>query len=96
MQEQGGPAGREQARLGLVPLLTRPLVLGPLPSLPESHQGSEVGPEHGPAERSGRVDADEAADEGVPAAFQQGYDVRAHVVRVLLSEILRETHGRPD
>lgn len=59
--------------------------------LPESHQGSEVGPQHRPAEGGHRVDAHQAADEGVFAALEQGHDVGTHVVGVLLPEVLRET-----
>lgn len=59
-----------------------------LPRLPEGHHGSAVSPQHSPAEGGHRVDADQAADEGVSAALQQSYDVRPHVVRVLLPEIL--------
>lgn len=62
--------------------------------LPESHQGSEVGPQNGPAEGRHRVDAHQAADEGVLAALEQGHYVGPHVVSVLLSEVLREGSGR--
>lgn len=59
-----------------------------LSRLPESHHCSAVSAQHGPAERSHRVDADQATDEAVSAALQQSYDVRPHVVRVLLPEVL--------
>lgn len=59
--------------------------------LPESHQGSEVGPQHRPAEGRHGVDAHQAADEAVFAALEQGHDVGTHVVRVLLPEVLHET-----
>lgn len=62
----------------------------PAARLPESHQGPEVGSKHGPAEGGHRVDAHQAADEGVLAALEQGHDVGPHVVSVLLSEVLRE------
>lgn len=68
--------------------LTSPLLCVSLPSLSESHQGPEVGSEYCPAESGRRIDAHQAADEGVLAALQQSYDVRAHVVGVLLPEIL--------
>lgn len=69
--------------------LTGLLLRVSLPGLPEGHQGPEVGSEHRPAEGGRRVDAHQAADEGVLAALQQGDDVRTHVVRVLLPEVLR-------
>lgn len=72
-------------RLGL----TRFLVGVSAAGLPESHQGSEVGPQHRPAEGRHGVDAHQAADEGVLAALEQGHDVGTHVVRVLLPEVLR-------
>lgn len=59
-------------------------------SLPESHQGSEVGSQHCPAEGCHGVDPHQAADEGVLAALEQGHNVRTHVVSVLLSEVLNE------
>lgn len=59
-------------------------------SLPESHQGSEVGSQHCPAEGCHGVDSHQAADEGVLAALEQGHNVRTHVVSVLLSEVLNE------
>lgn len=66
------------------------LLLGvSLSRLPEGHHGSAVSAQHGPAECRHRVDADQATDEGVPAALQQSYDVGPHVVRVLLPEVLR-------
>lgn len=74
-------------------VLTRLLVGVPAACLPESHQGSEVGSEHGPAEGGHRVDAHQAADEGVLAALEQGHHVGPHVVRVLLSEVLWEDWG---
>lgn len=74
-------------------VLTRLLVGVPAARLPESHQGSEVGSQHGPAEGGHRVDAHQAADEGVLAALEQGHDVGPHVVSVLLSEVLREKEG---
>lgn len=58
--------------------------------LPESHHGSEVGSQHGPAEGRHGVDSHQAADEGVLAALEQGDDVRTHVVSVLLPEVLNE------
>lgn len=63
--------------------------------LPKSHQGSEVGSQHGPAEGRHGVDSHQAADEGVLAALEQGYDVGTHVVSVLLPEVLDEgkTHA---
>lgn len=74
-------------RLGF--LLTR-LLVGVSPArLSESHQGSEVGPQDGPAKGRHRVDAHQAADEGVLAALEQGHDVGPHVVSVLLPEVLR-------
>lgn len=60
------------------------------PSLPESHQSSEVGPQHCPAEGRHRVDPHQATDEGVLAALEQGNNVGTHVVSVLLSEVLNE------
>lgn len=71
--------------------LTRFLVGVSAAGLPESHQGSEVGPQHRPAEGRHRVDAHQAADEGVFAALEQGHDVGTHVVGVLLPEVLWET-----
>lgn len=71
--------------------LTRFLVGVSAAGLPESHQGSEVGPQHRPAEGGHGVDAHQAADEGVLAALQQGHDVWTHVVCVLLPEVLHET-----
>lgn len=59
--------------------------------LSESHQGSEVGPQHRPAEGRHGVDAHQATDEAVFAALEQGHDVGTHVVRVLLPEVLQET-----
>ena len=59
-------------------------------SLPESHQSSEVGPQHCPTEGRHRVDPHQAADEGVLTALEQGNNVRTHVVSVLLSEVLNE------
>lgn len=59
--------------------------------LPKSHQGSEVGPQHRPAEGRHGVDAHQATDEAVFAALEQGHDVGTHVVRVLLPEVLQET-----
>lgn len=53
-----------------LPELTCPLLRVPLSSLPESHQGPEVGSEYRPAERGRRVDAHQPADEGVLAALQ--------------------------
>lgn len=71
----------------------------PLSSLFESHQSSEVSSENGPAEGGRRVNADQAADEGVLAALQQSHDVRAHVIRVLFPEVLsgnvRKVHIKP-
>lgn len=69
--------------------LTSLLLPVPPPSFSKSHQGPEVGSEHRPAEGGGRVDAHQPTDEGVFAALQQRHNVRAHVVRVLLPEILR-------
>lgn len=69
--------------------LTGLLLRVPLAGLSESHQGPEVGSEYRPAESGRRVDAHQPADEGVLAALQQSDDVRTHVVRVLLPEILR-------
>lgn len=66
----------------------------PAARLPESHHGSEVGSQNGPAEGRHRVDAHQAADEGVLAALEQGHDVGPHVVSVLLSEVLYEGGGR--
>lgn len=63
--------------------------------LPESHQGSEVGSQHGPAEGRHRVDSHQAADEGVLAALEQGHDVGTHVVGVLLPEVLGEGDTHP-
>lgn len=63
------------------------------PGLPEGHQGPEVGAQHRPAEGGSRVDAHQAADEGVLAALQQRHDVRPHVVRVLLPEVLHVGTG---
>lgn len=63
--------------------------------LPESHQGSEVGPQHCPAEGRHGVDPHQAADEGVLAALEQGHDVGTHVVSVLLSEVLNEGETHP-
>lgn len=57
--------------------------------LPESHQGSEVGPQHRPAEGRHGVDAHQTTDEAVFAALEQGHDVGTHVVRVLLPEVLQ-------
>lgn len=68
--------------------LTSLLLRVSLSSLSESHQGPEVGSEYRPAERGSRVDAHQPADEGVLAALQQGYNVRAHVVGVFLPEVL--------
>lgn len=59
--------------------------------LSESHQGSEVGPQHRPAEGRHGVDAHQATDEAVFAALEQGHDIGTHVVRVLLPEVLQET-----
>lgn len=72
------------------PRLTRFLVGVSAAGLPESHQGSEVGPQHRPAEGGHGVDAHQAADEAVLAALEKGHDVGTHVVRVLLPEVLRE------
>lgn len=65
----------------------------PAARLPESHQGSEVGSQHGPAEGRHRVDSHQAADEGALAALEQGHDVRTHVVSVLLPEVLDDERG---
>lgn len=70
--------------------LTRLLVSVPATRLPESHQGPEVGSQDGPAEGRHRVDAHQAANEGVLAALEQGHDVGPHVVSVLLSEVLSD------
>lgn len=77
--------------------LTSFLVSVSTSGLPESHQGSEVGSQHSPAEGCHRVDSHQAADEGVLAAFEQGHNVRTHVVGVLLPEVLNEgkTHMHP-
>lgn len=61
-----------------------------LSSIPERHHTSEIRPEHRPAEGGRRVDADQAADEGVFTALEQSDDVRPHVVCVLLSEVLKQ------
>lgn len=61
--------------------------------LPESHQGSEVGSQHGPAEGRHRVDSHQAANEGALAALEQGHDVGTHVVSVLLPEVLDNERG---
>lgn len=68
----------------------------PAARLPEGHQGAEVGPQDGPAEGRHRVDAHQAADEGVLAALEQGHDVGPHVVSVLLPEVLRGGGGRAE
>lgn len=57
-------------------------------SLPEGNHGPEEGPEDSPAENSHGIDPDHPADKGVLAAPQERHDVRPHVIRVLLSEIL--------
>lgn len=57
-------------------------------SLPKRDHGPEKGPQHSPAENSHGINPDHPADKGVLAAPQQSHDVRAHVIRVLLSEIL--------
>lgn len=57
-------------------------------SLPKSNHGPEERPQDGPAEHGHRVDPDHPADKGVFAAPQESYDVRAHVIGVLLTEIL--------
>lgn len=67
----------------------------PAAGLPESHQGSEVGPQHCPAEGRHGVDPHQAANEGVLAALEQGHNVRTHVVSVLLSEVLNEGGTHP-
>lgn len=86
--EEGFPSSSDRShRLGL----TRFLVGVSAAGLPESHQGSEVGPQHRPAEGRHGVDAHQAADEGVLAALEQGHDVGTHVVSVLLPKVLRET-----
>ena len=64
-----------------------------LPSLPEGNQGPEVSPQHRPAERGRWVDANQPTDEGVLAALQQCHDVRTHVIRVLLPEVLRNSES---
>lgn len=60
------------------------------PSLPEGHHGPEEGPQDSPAENSHGINANHATDEGVLAAAQESHDVRPHVIRVLLAEILGE------
>lgn len=72
-----------------VPALTTLLFFVSPSRLSEGHGGSEVCPQHGPAEGGHGVDANQAPDEGAPAAPQQGHDIGPHVVSVLLPEILR-------
>lgn len=57
-------------------------------SFPKGDHGPEKGPEDSPAENSHGINANHPTDKGVLAAPQESHDVRAHVIRVLLSEIL--------
>lgn len=61
-----------------------------LPSVPEGHHGSEVSPEYSPAEGGHWVNTDQATDEGVLTALEKRDDVRPHVVRILLPEVLKQ------
>ena len=60
------------------------------PGLVEGGHSPDGGPQNAPAEHGHRVVADELAHEGPVAAPQQRHDVRTHVVRVFLTEILRD------
>lgn len=66
----------------------RLLLLVSFPSLSEGDERSEIGADHGPAEGGHRIDSHQATDESVSAALQQSHDIRTHVIRVLLPEIL--------
>ena len=59
------------------------------PGLVEGGHAPDGGPQDAPAEHGHRVVADELPHKGPVAAPQQGHDVRTHVVRVLLTEILQ-------
>lgn len=63
-------------------------------SLPKRNHGPEKGPQDSPAEHSHRINPDHPTDEGVLAAPQESHDVRAHVIRVLLPEILGKEGGK--
>ena len=59
------------------------------PCLVEGSQGAYGGPEDAPAEHGHRVRTDQLAQEAPLTAAQQRNYVRPHVVRVLLTEVLR-------
>lgn len=58
--------------------------------LTEGHGASEERSQNSPAERGHRMNSHQTADESVSTAFQKRYDIRPHVIRVLLPEILQD------
>ena len=51
--------------------------------------GSDEGTQNGPAEDGDRITADQFADKGVLAGFEDCHDVSLHQVEILLTEFIR-------
>lgn len=56
----------------------------------EGHGASEERSQNSPAERGHGMNSHQTADESVATAFQKRHDIRPHVIRVLLPEILQD------